>query len=229
MNAIGLIGGITPQSTIMYYEVLNGLASKKYGNKHSAKVIINSVDFGEISRLQQEGKWDVLDKIMAEAAMSLEKAGAACILICANTMHLTIDAIRKEVGIPVIHIADATSEKIKEKQLKKVILLGTKYTMEKRFYIDILESHGIHVIVPNEDDREIIHNVIYDELSYGILKENSKRSYLNIISKLVDAEGAEGVILGCTEIPLLIKQEDVVIPIFDTTTIHATEAFQLSI
>ncbi|CAM1369809.1 aspartate/glutamate racemase family protein [Tenacibaculum xiamenense] len=228
MKAIGLIGGITPESTIMYYRVLNQLASRKYGSKHSAKVIMNSVDFGEISRLQHEGRWDLLDDIMANAAISLEKAGASCILICANTMHLTIKAIRKKVTIPVIHIAEATSEKIKEKRLTKVILLGTKYTMEKRFYIDILESHGIDVVVPNKEDREIIHTVIYDELSRGILNDDSRSNYVNIISKLV-AKGAEGVILGCTEIPLLIKEDDVTVPIFDTTTIHATKAFQLSI
>ncbi len=228
MKSIGLIGGITPESTIMYYRVLNQLASIKYGSKHSAKVLMNSVDFGEISRLQQEGRWDLLDTIMADAAISLEKAGANCILICANTMHLTIEAIKDKVNIPVIHIAEATAEKIKEKALSKVILLGTKYTMEKRFYIDILESQGIDVVVPNTEDRNIVHNVIYEELSKGILKESSKKDYINIISKLA-TDGAEGVILGCTEIPLLIKQDDVNIPIFDTTTIHATKAFELSI
>ena len=228
MKSIGLIGGITPESTIMYYRVLNQLASNKYGSKHSAKLLLNSVDYGEISRLQHEGRWDLLDTMMADAAISLEKAGASYILICANTMHLTIEAIKDKVNIPVIHIAEATAEKIKEKSLSKVILLGTKYTMEKRFYIDILESHGIGVVVPNTEDRDIVHNVIYEELSKGILNESSKNDYINIISKLA-ADGAEGVILGCTEIPLLIKQEDVTIPIFDTTTIHATKAFELSI
>lgn len=227
MKTIGLIGGITPQSTIMYYQVLNNLASKEYGDKHSAKVIINSVDFGEISKLQSEGKWDVLDGIMANAAKSLENAGATCILICANTMHLTIEAIRKVVQIPVIHIAEATGEQILEKKISKVALLGTKYTMEKRFYVDVLKSMGIEVIIPEKVDREIVHTIIYDELSKGVLKATSKEAYITIINKL-EKEGAEGVILGCTEIPLLIQQEDVSIPVFDTTTIHATKAFNLS-
>lgn len=227
MKTIGLIGGITPQSTIMYYQVLNNLASKEYGDKHSAKVIINSVDFGEISKLQSEGKWDVLDGIMANAAKSLENAGATSILICANTMHLTIEAIRKVVQIPVIHIAKATGEQILEKKISKVALLGTKYTMEKTFYIDVLKSMGIEVIIPEKTDREIVHTIIYDELSKGVLKATSKEAYIAIINKL-EKKGAEGVILGCTEIPLLIQQEDVSIPVFDTTTIHATKAFNLS-
>ncbi|WP_435262567.1 aspartate/glutamate racemase family protein [Tenacibaculum sp. nBUS_03] len=227
MKTIGLIGGITPQSTIMYYQVLNDLASKEYGDKRSAKVIINSVDFGEISKLQSEGKWDVLDGIMANSAKSLENAGATCILICANTMHLTIEAVRKVVEIPVIHIAEATGEQILEKKLSKVALLGTKYTMEKTFYIDVLKNMGIEVIIPEKTDREIVHTIIYDELSEGILKSRSKNIYLDIINKLQKG-GAQGVILGCTEIPLLIKQEDVSIPVFDTTTIHAIKAFILS-
>ncbi|RBW56470.1 aspartate/glutamate racemase family protein [Tenacibaculum sp. E3R01] len=227
MKTIGLIGGITPQSTIMYYQVLNNLASKEYGDKHSAKVIINSVDFGEISKLQSEGKWDVLDGIMANAAKSLENAGATSILICANTMHLTIEAIRKVVQIPVIHIAEATGEQILEKKISKVALLGTKYTMEKTFYIDVLKSMGIEVIIPEKVDREIVHTIIYDELSKGVLKATSKEAYITIINKL-ENKGAEGIILGCTEIPLLIQQEDVSIPVFDTTTIHATKAFNLS-
>lgn len=228
MKAIGLIGGVSPQSTIMYYEILNTLAQNHFGGNHSAKVIINSVNFGEISKLAQKDRWDILNDLMTEAAMSLEKAGASSILICANTMHLTIEAIRNKVAIPVLHIAEVTAEKIKEQKISKVILLGTKYTMEKRFYIDILNSYNIDVVIPNEDARRLVHSVIYEELSQGILNKSSKNSYKSIISNLVD-QGAEGVILGCTEIPLLIKQEDVCVPIFDTTSIHATKAFQLSI
>ena len=228
MKAIGLIGGVSPQSTIMYYEILNTLAQNHFGGNHSAKVIINSVNFGEISKLAQKDRWDILNDLMTEAAMSLEKAGASSILICANTMHLTIEAIRNKVAIPVLHIAEVTAEKIKEQKISKVILLGTKYTMEKRFYINILNSYNIDVVIPNEDARRLVHSVIYEELSQGILNKSSKNSYKSIISNLVD-QGAEGVILGCTEIPLLIKQEDVCVPIFDTTSIHATKAFQLSI
>lgn len=227
MKTIGLIGGITPQSTIMYYQVLNKLATESFGEKHSAKVLINSMDFGQISQLQTEGKWDVLATIMVDAAKSLEAAGASCIVICANTMHLTINEVKEAVQIPVIHIAEATGEEILEKKLKKVALLGTKYTMEKTFYTDVLKSMGIETIIPDKEDRAIIHTVIYNELAKGVLNKNSKEAYLKIIRKL-EEQGVEGVILGCTEIPLLIKQEDVSIPVFDTTTIHATKAFNLS-
>ena len=224
METIGLIGGITPQSTIMYYEVLNKLASEHFGEGHSCKVIINSVNFAEISRLQEDGRWDKLDEIMADAGKNLELAGAKCILICANTMHLTIDAVREAVNITVIHIAEATAEKILEKKLKTVALLGTKYTMEKDFYIKVLATFGIKTIVPNLDHRNKIHNIIYDELSKGILNDASKQIYMQIIEELI-ISGAEGVILGCTEIPLLINQSDVSAPVFDTTTIHATKSF----
>mgnify|MGYP001816945020 CR=1 FL=1 len=224
MHTIGLIGGITPQSTIMYYQVLNNLAGTHYGENNSCKVIINSVNFAEISNLQKEDRWDTLDELMAEAGKSLELAGARCVLICANTMHLTIDAVRKAVAIPVIHIADATAEKIIAKNISQVALLGTKYTMEKDFYTKVLKSFGITAITPSLEDRNTIHDIIYNELSKGILKDASKQVYLQIIDKLIK-DGAEGVILGCTEIPLLIKQEDVSVPVFDTTTIHATKAF----
>jgi aspartate racemase len=228
MKTIGLIGGITPQSTIMYYQVLNKLASETFGEKHSAKVVMNTVDFGEISKFQSEGRWDLLATIMVDAAKSLQAAGAHCILICANTMHLTIAEVREAVTIPVIHIAEATGTIILESKLKKVALLGTKYTMEKNFYTDVLKNMGIEAIIPEEEDRTIIHDVIYNELSKGVLNEASKKAYIAIIEKLAK-KGAEGVILGCTEIPLLIAQKDVSIPVFDTTTIHATTAFKQSV
>ncbi|WP_430409058.1 aspartate/glutamate racemase family protein [Kordia sp.] len=228
MKTIGLIGGITWQSTILYYQVLNTLAAERLGGKHSAKCIIHSVQFEEIHKLQAEGRWDLLDELMANAAKSLENAGADCILICANTMHLTIETVRNNVSIPVIHIAEATAEKIVAKELKTVALLGTKYTMEKDFYKDVLASFGIKTLIPNDEDRDEIHRVIYDELSKGELKPSSKQAYLDAIERMQQA-GAEGIILGCTEIPLLIKQEDVAIPVFDTTTIHATKAMDLAL
>ena len=227
MQTIGLIGGITPQSTILYYQTLNDLTAKHKGEPHSAKCIINSVDFGEIKDLQHDGRWDLLNDLMAKAGQNLENAGADCILICANTMHLTIDAVRKSVSIPVIHIAEATAEKIVAKELKTVALLGTKYTMEMDFYKDVLTSFGIATLIPNAEDREEVNRVIYEELPQGVLKPSSKQAYIEIIERL-QQEGAEGVILGCTEIPLLIKQEDVSIPVFDTTTIHATKAMELA-
>ena len=228
MNKIGLIGGITPESTILYYRILNALNAKKLGKPHSANVVINSFNFGKISKLQKESKWDLLDDIMAEAGKNLENAGASCIIICANTMHLCIDAVRNVVDIPVIHIAEATAKSIIEKKIKKVALLGTKYTMEKDFFKDILTSYGIETIIPNSVDRTEIHRVIYEELSSGEILESSKNNYLEIIEKLI-INGAEGVILGCTEIPLLIQQEHVSVPVFDTTKIHATAAFHASI
>jgi aspartate racemase len=227
MKKIGLIGGITPESTILYYRILNQLNSNNLGKPHSAEVVINSFDFGQIAQLQKESRWDLLDDIMAKAGKDLENAGANCILICANTMHLCIDAVRKVVTIPVIHIAEATSKSILDKKLKKVALLGTKYTMEKDFFIDILTSFGIETIIPELDEREIIHTIIYDELSTGFINPVSKEKYLKIIDRLIKS-GVEGVILGCTEIPLLVQQEDVAVPVFDTTTIHATAAFEFS-
>lgn len=225
-KTIGLIGGMTPESTILYYKELNRLASIKYGSKHTCNVLIESVDFGMVSKYQTENRWDLLDEMMVKAARNLEKAGATCVLICANTMHLTIDAVKKAVAIPVLHIAQATSLKIKEKELHKVALLGTKYTMEKPFYSDVLSQFGIETIIPNEKDRAIIHAVIYEELAFGNVNSNSKKEYLRIIEELI-SNGAEGVILGCTEIPMLISQEDISVPVFDTTTIHTRNAFNL--
>ena len=227
MKKIGLIGGITPESTILYYQILNQLNSENLGRPHSAEVLINSFDFGKITKLQKEGRWDLLDKMMAEAGINLENAGANCILICANTMHICIDAVRKSVKIPVIHIAEVTSKKIIERKLKKVALLGTKYTMEKDFFIDILSSFGIETVVPELEERDSIHAIIYDELSAGIIKQVSKEKYLRIINRLIKS-GAEGIILGCTEIPLLIQQKDVAVPVFDTTEIHANAAFEFA-
>ena len=228
MKTIGLIGGITPESTILYYRILNQLAAFKYGESHSAKVIINSVDFGEIAKLQSQNRWDVLNEIMSNAALSLERSGVSCILICANTMHLSIEAVKEVVNIPVLHIAKATSKQIINQGLKKVALLGTKYTMEKTFFIDVLKTFGIETIIPDLEDRDEVHRIIYSELSKGILKPESKLIYQELIERLI-ALGAEGVILGCTEIPLLIEQKDVSVPVFDTTNIHATAAFELAV
>lgn len=228
MKTIGLIGGITAESTVMYYRALNKMAQTKYGGLNSAKVIINSVNFEEIKQYQIKEDWKSLDVIMSKASKSLENAGASCILICANTMHLCFDAVRKSVSVPIIHIVEATAKQIQQKGIKKVALLGTKHTMEKAFYTDILTSFGIETIVPNAEDRDKIHDTIHEELSKGILNKTSKENYLSIIKRQID-NGAEGVILGCTEIPLLIHQDDVTIPVFDTTTIHATEAFNFAI
>jgi len=227
MKKIGLIGGITPESTVLYYQILNRLNANQLGKTHSAELIITSFDFGQISQLVEKGRWDLLNKKMAEAGTNLENAGASCILICANTMHLCIDAVRKVVRIPVIHIADSTAKEIQKKGIQKVALLGTKYTMEKDFFRDILNKHAIETIIPDVEERDEIHRIIYDELAQGEFKKSSKEKYLKIIDSLI-LKGAKGIILGCTEIPLLINQNDVSLPIFDTTRIHAAAGFEFA-
>ena len=227
MKKIGLIGGITPESTVLYYQILNRLNANQLGKTHSAELIITSFDFGQISQLVEEGRWDLLNKKMAEAGTNLENAGASCILICANTMHLCINEVRKVVRIPVIHIADSTAKEIQKKGIQKVALLGTKYTMEKDFFRDILNKHAIETIIPDVEERDEIHRIIYDELAQGEFKKSSKEKYLKIIDSLI-LKGAKGIILGCTEIPLLINQNDVSLPIFDTTKIHAAAGFKFA-
>ena len=227
MKKIGLIGGITPESTVLYYQILNRLNANQLGKTHSAELIITSFDFGQISQLVEKGRWDLLNKKMAEAGTNLENAGASCILICANTMHLCIDSVRKVVRIPVIHIADSTAKEIQKKGIQKVALLGTKYTMEKDFFRDILNKHEIETIIPDVEERDEIHRIIYDELAQGEFKKSSKEKYLKIIDSLI-LNGAEGIVLGCTEIPLLINKNDVSLPIFDTTRIHAAAGFEFA-
>lgn len=224
MKTIGLIGGMSWESSLEYYRIINETVKEKLGKLHSAKSLMFSVDFDEIQHLQHIGDWNTLTKIMVDAADRLEKGGADFIVICTNTMHRMVNDIENNVKIPVIHIADATAKKIKEGKIKKVGLLGTKFTMEQDFYKGRLATnHGIDVIIPNDDERNTVHSIIYNELCQGQIKQPSKEQYIKIIEKL-KSNGAEGVILGCTEIPLLIKQEDVSIPIFDTTKIHAEMA-----
>lgn len=229
MKKIGLIGGITWQSTKLYYEYLNTMVAEALGEKHSCKCILESVNFSEISVKQHDGDWETLHEEMAEISKKLEVAGADVILICANTMHLSADTIKQKISVPLLHIAEVTGRAIQEKGIQKVLLLGTKYTMELDFYKDILKNQfGIQVLIPEADDRLIIHQVIYDELAKGIISEDSKEQYQQII-KNSELEGAEGVVLGCTEIPLLIKQEDCDVPVFDTTKIHAAAAVNFAL
>lgn len=229
MKKIGLIGGMSWESSLEYYRIINETIKQKLGGLHSAKCILYSVDFAETNTLQHEGKWKDLTELMIEAAQKLEKAGAEFIVICTNTMHKTAGDIQNNVNIPILHIADATAEKILSKGLRKVGLLGTKFTMEEDFYKRRLkERFDIEVIIPDSNEREIIHNIIYNELCLGILKHSSKERFQKVIKNLA-ANGAEGVILGCTEIPLLIKEEDVDIPLFDTTNIHAKSAVEFAL
>ncbi|MGB5497373.1 MAG: aspartate/glutamate racemase family protein [Maribacter sp.] len=229
MKKIGLIGGITWQSTQLYYQYLNEGAAKALGEKHSCRCLIESVDFAEISAKQANGQWDTLNGDLTDISVRLEQAGAEVLLICANTMHLCANAIKEKISIPLLHIAEVCGEEITKKGFKKVLLLGTKYTMELDFYKDILKNqYGIEVVVPSREDREVIHNVIYTELAKGIISKDSKKQYLEIIKK-TETEGVEAVILGCTEIPLLIQQEDCEIPVIDTTAVHANAAVAFAI
>ena len=229
MKTIGLIGGMSWESSAVYYEIINREVQQQLGGFHSARCILYSVDFAQIEELQHQDNWEQLNREMATAAQNLEKAGAELIVLCTNTMHLCSEAITRAISSPFLHIADATGMAIKAKGLKKVALLGTRFTMEKDFYKGRLyDKFGIEVIVPDAADRETIHRVIYDELVHGKVKAQSREKFRNIIKKTENA-GAEGVILGCTEIPLLIKDTDVAIPVFDTTRIHAEKAVELAL
>jgi len=226
MKVIGLIGGMSWESSLEYYRIVNEKTKKLLGGLSSCKCLMYSVDFAEIEILQHQGDWEKLNELMADAAIKLYKGGADVIILCTNTMHLCNEAIINSVPIPFIHIADATGEKIATKELKKIGLLGTRFTMEKDFYKKILKNkYEIETIVPNENDRKQIHRIIYEELVLGKINKESREIYKEIIKRLQDS-GAEGVILGCTEIPLLISQDDVDIPTFDTTTIHAEKAVE---
>ncbi|MCP3280732.1 amino acid racemase [Clostridioides difficile] len=223
MKTIGLIGGMSWESTITYYQVINTVIKERLGGLHSSKCILYSVDFQEIEECQSSGNWEKSAKILADAAIKLQEAGADFIVICTNTMHKVSDKIQESIHIPLLHIADVTATVLREKEIKKVALLGTKYTMEQDFYKNVIINNGIEVLIPNEEDRIIVNDTIFNELCLGIISESSKKAFLSIIDKL-GKQGAEGVILGCTEIGLLIKQNDTSIPLFDTTVIHAIEA-----
>ena len=216
------------ESTVTYYKIINETVKEKLGGLHSAKCILYSVDFHEIEECQANGNWKKSGEILGEAANNLEKAGADFIVICTNTMHKVVNQIKEKISIPILHIAEMTAEKILEKGLKNIALLGTKYTMEQDFYKSKLIEKEINVIIPDKNDIEIINKVIYDELCLGTINSNSKKKFLEIVDKL-RSKGAEGIILGCTEIGLLIKNEDTDVPLFDTAVIHAEEAAIYSI
>ena len=228
MKKIGLIGGMSWESTLLYYKLLNEKVKALRGGFHSANCVIESVDFAEIAALQAKDDWLALDALMISRAEALTRSGAEMILICANTMHLSVPAIAQCTSVPVLHIAEVTADKIKSSGLKKVALLGTKFTMEKDFFRNILEEKGIAVVVPDASGRNQVHDIIYKELVKGVITDESKKAYVSIIEKLIN-QGAEGVILGCTEIPLLIKPGDIDIPLFNTTKIHAEKAIELAL
>ncbi len=219
MKTVGLIGGMSWESSLLYYRLLNETIKQELGGLHSAKILMYSVDFAEIEEFQTKGEWDKSAKLLTDIAIKLERAGADFIAICTNTMHKVVPHIEKEISIPILHIADATAEELLKNNIKKVALLGTKYTMTQDFYKSRLIEKGIEVLTPKENDREIINNIIYNELCLGIISETSREEYKRIID-LLKIENAEGVILGCTEIGLLINAEHSSLPVFDTTTIH---------
>ena len=223
MKTIGLIGGMSWESTVTYYQIINETIKNRLGGLHSAKCILYSVDFDEIEKYQTRGEWDKSADVLSEAAQALERTGADYIVICTNTMHKVVPEIGRRIHIPILHIADMTAVQLKKQGIRKVGLLGTKYTMQQDFYKNVLIRQGIEVIVPNDDDVDVVNRVIYDELCLGKIFEKSKAVYLDIIQELV-RNGAQGIILGCTEIGLLIQQSDTDIPLFDTTRIHATQA-----
>ncbi len=224
MKTIGVIGGMSWESTVSYYQLLNKAVNQAKGGFHSAKLILNSVDFAEIEQLQRGGEWDKTAVILGEAAQSLERAGADFILIATNTMHIVASQVEEAVNVPLIHIADATGAQLVKQGITKVGLLGTAFTMEQAFYKQRLtDKFGIEVIVPNGVQRKLVHNIIYDELCKGQISSRSRNDYQSIIEELSE-NGAQGVILGCTEIGLLIKQEDTNVPLFDTTKLHVEAA-----
>jgi len=229
MKTIGLLGGMSWESTVTYYQLINEGIKARLGGLHSAKIVLCSVDFHEIEELQRQGDWDAAGAMLAQAGRSLEATGADFLVICTNTMHKVVPAIAAEIAIPILHIAAATAAAIQAQGLKTIGLLGTQFTMEQAFYKERLtEQHGLQVLVPEASDRATIHRIIYDELCLGKIESSSRDAYLAIIQTL-QQQGAEGIIAGCTEITLLINQTDLTIPLFDTTALHATAAVEFAL
>ncbi|WP_330275764.1 aspartate/glutamate racemase family protein [Lentzea sp. NBC_00516] len=226
MLTIGMLGGMSWESSAEYYRLANVLVRERLGGLHSAKIVLHSVDFAEIERMQAEGRWDDAGKALAEAAAQVQAGGADFLLICTNTMHKVFDQVQAAVDIPVVHLGDTTAQAIGQAGFGTVGLLGTGFTMDQPFYRERLESHGLKVLVPSAEDQATVHRIIYDELCLGIVREQSRRAYQDVIARF---EGAEGVILGCTEIELLLSQADVPIPVFPTTRLHVEAAVERAI
>lgn len=229
MKTIGLIGGLSWESSQEYYRIINESVAQRLGGVHSAACILYSVDFAEIEALQHQNRWEEAGNILGQIAQRIEQAGADILLICSNTMHLVAPAIQDRLSIPLLHIVDPTAQAIKEHGIRTVGLLGTRFTMEQAFYRGRLESdHELNVLIPTQAEREVVHEIIYQELVRGIINTESKRRYQEIIAGLIK-QGAQGIILGCTEIMLLIQPDDVAVPTFDTTTLHALAAVNIAL
>ena len=228
MKTIGLIGGMSWESTTCYYQLINQAVKEELGGLHSAKILLYSVDFAEVERYQSQGKWEEAGRLLADIAQNLERAGADFILICTNTMHKLASQVSNAITVPLLHIAQATADELLADGINKVGLLGTKYTMTQEFYKEKLVEMGIEVLIPDSDDIELINTIIYEELCLGKIKPSSKKVYLKIIEKLKQV-GAQAVILGCTEIGLLVEEADTDMPLYDTTSIHAKTAVTLAL
>ena len=223
MLTIGLLGGMSWESSIEYYRLVNELVRDRSGGLHSAQCVLYSIDFAPIEAMQADGRWDEAARVLASAAQAVEAAGADLLVLCTNTMHKVADDVQTAIGIPLLHIADITATAVTEAGLRHVGLLATAYTMEQRFYRERLERHGLEITIPDAEDRATVHRIIYDELCQGIIRDESRQQYRGIIARLV-SQGVEGVILGCTEIELLISPADVTVPVFPTTRLHAEAA-----
>lgn len=229
MKTIGLIGGMSWESSAMYYRTINELVKQRLGGLHSARVILYSVDFAEIEAMQAHGEWQQAGQVLAQAAASLQAAGADFLLLCTNTMHKVAAQIEAAVSIPLLHIADPTAKAIKQAGLQKIALLGTRFTMEQEFYRGRLQAlHGIEVLLPDEQERADVHRIIYDELCLGVLTTKSRSCYRDVMAGLME-RGAQGIILGCTEISLLVTPQDAKLPLFDTTALHAASAVDMAL
>jgi len=229
MKTIGLLGGMSWESSVEYYRIINETVRDRLGGLHSAHSVMVSVDFAEIETLQHQNHWEEATALLVAAAQQVEAGGADCLLICTNTMHKMAEPVAAGIRIPLLHIADATASAIRAAGLGRVGLLGTRFTMEEGFYRGrLVEKHGLEVLLPDPEERELVHRVIYDELCLGRLEEASRASYREIIRRLVEA-GAQGIILGCTEIGLLVKPEDSPVPLFDTTQLHAVAAVDFAL
>lgn len=228
MKTIGLIGGMSWESTTLYYQIMNRAVAERLGGLNSARIVLTSVNFAEIAAMQRAGQWPEMANLLAQHARKLEQAGADCILIGTNTMHMVAPEVQARIGIPLLHIADAAAISIREHGLHKVGLLGTRFTMEQPFYAEHLAKYGIETVVPNETERAEVHRIIFEELCQGKMLDYSRYTLLHIADKLA-AQGAQGLILGCTEIPLLLQQKNTEMPLFDTTALHALAAVDFAL
>ena len=228
MRKIGLLGGMSWESSALYYAILNEAVRERLGGYHSARVVMSSVDFAEVEALQAAGEWAAAGELLAGEAAALEAAGAECLVLCTNTMHKVAGAIEAATTVPLVHIVDVTAAAVRAAGLSRVALLGTRFTMEQSFVRDRLAAHGVEALVPSGEDLETVHRVIYDELVHGVVREPSRAAYVEVVGRLVDA-GAKGVVLGCTEIELLLGADDVDVPVFATTRLHALAAVDLAL